>query len=60
MKGIALDERMDRYIELNTKVEKAIWNDEKSMWSVALAKTDGSKRWEEECHVFLNGTGFVK
>ena len=60
MKGIVLDERLDRYIEVNTKVEQAKWDDAESMWRVSLSKTDGSQMWEEQCHVLLNGTGFVK
>lgn len=60
MKGIVMDEGLDRFIQLNTKVVKATWNDVKSVWVVSLSSTDGSKQWEEECHVLLNGTGFVK
>lgn len=60
MKGIVLDERLDRFITLNTEVKKASWNEGKSMWTIVLASTDGARQWEEECHVFLNGTGFVK
>ncbi|RTE75112.1 hypothetical protein BHE90_010446 [Fusarium euwallaceae] len=59
MKGIVLDEGLDRFIQLNTEVKKAIWDEKKSVWTVVLASTDGSKQWEEECNVFLNGTGFV-
>lgn len=60
MKGIVMDEKLDRFITLSTEVKKATWNEEKSKWTVVLANTDGSKQWEEECHVLLNGTGFVK
>lgn len=60
MKGIVLDEELDRYMTLNTEVKKATWDEQKSVWNIVLASTDGSNQWEEECNVFLNGTGFVK
>jgi cation diffusion facilitator CzcD-associated flavoprotein CzcO len=60
LKGIAVDEGLLDYIQLSTEVKKASWNDEKGKWALVLAKTDGSKQWEEECNVFLNGTGFLK
>lgn len=60
MKGIVLDERLDRFITLNTRVVRATWDETKAKWRIRLSRTDGSGEWEEECHVFLNGTGFVK
>lgn len=60
MKGIAVDEGLMDYIQLNTEVKKASWNDDTATWTLVLAKTDGSKQWEEECNIFLNGTGFLK
>ncbi|VUC32182.1 unnamed protein product [Clonostachys rosea] len=59
MKGIVMDEKLDRSITLSTEVVKAVWNESTSTWTVSLASTDGSRQWEEECNVFLNGTGFV-
>jgi hypothetical protein len=60
MKGIVLDEGLDRFIQLNTEVKKATWDDTKSAWTVVLRATDGSRQWEEDFNIFLNGTGFVK
>ena len=60
MKGITVDEGLMKYIQLSTEVKKALWDDKKSKWILVLAKTDGSKQWEEDCDVFLNGTGFLK
>ncbi|KAE8353937.1 dimethylaniline monooxygenase [Aspergillus coremiiformis] len=58
LKGIVLDEKLDRYIQLNTRVEKAAWNDDLSRWILSLRSRDGQV-WEEECDVLLNGTGFL-
>lgn len=58
LKGIVLDEGLDRFIQLQTKIIKASWDDTKSKWILVVA--NATKQWEEECDVFLNGTGFLK
>ncbi|KAF9888596.1 hypothetical protein FE257_008528 [Aspergillus nanangensis] len=58
MKGIVMDEGLDRFIQLSTRVEKAVWNDERSEWILSLRHDDG-RVWDESCNVFLNGTGFL-
>lgn len=60
MKGIVMDEGLDKYIRLNSRVSKATWDETKSRWILVISKMDGSGQWEEECDIFLNGTGFVK
>ncbi|KAJ5808608.1 hypothetical protein N7474_009877 [Penicillium riverlandense] len=57
LKGIVLDEGLDQYIQLQTKIVKASWDDTKSKW--ILVVSNATKQWEEECDVFLNGTGFL-
>ncbi|GJN66196.1 hypothetical protein PLICBS_000212 [Purpureocillium lilacinum] len=59
MKGIVVDEGLDKYIQLNTKVVRATWDDADSRWVVGLATTDGRRHWEERCDIFLNGGGFL-
>lgn len=46
-----------QYMQLNSKVLKAVWNEEKGIWEVEL-EVNGQviKDW---CHVFVNGTGFL-
>lgn len=58
MKGIVLDEGLDKYITLNTKVSRATWDETASKWRLVLKQHD--REWEEEFDVFLNGTGFLK
>jgi cation diffusion facilitator CzcD-associated flavoprotein CzcO len=60
LKGIVMDEGLMKYIQLETEIKRAVWNDERSKWVLLVERTDGSAQWEEECDVFLNGTGFVK
>lgn len=60
MKGIAVDEGLTDQIQLNTEVKKASWIEERGKWNVALAKTDGSKQWDADYDMLLNGTGFLK
>ncbi|KAJ5774830.1 hypothetical protein N7457_009726 [Penicillium paradoxum] len=59
MKGIVLDEKLDRFIQLQTRVVKATWDENKGRWRIVLRRADESMEWEEECDIFLNGTGFV-
>ncbi|UNI17027.1 hypothetical protein JDV02_003406 [Purpureocillium takamizusanense] len=59
MKGIVLDEGLDKYIQLNTKVVSAAWDEADSRWVVGLTTTDGTRKWEERCDVFLNGGGIL-
>lgn len=63
MKTIVEEEGMMKYINLGTQVNKAVWDDDKSRWVLSLAKSsesEGMSEWDEECDVFLNGTGFLK
>ncbi|KAJ6445154.1 hypothetical protein O9K51_03558 [Purpureocillium lavendulum] len=59
MKDIVIDEGLDAYIQLNTEVVGATWDDEDASWIVQLATVDGTKHWRERCDVFLNGGGFL-
>lgn len=58
------EEGMMKYIHLRTRVTKAVWHEEKSKWVLHLVERDSSddlvNEWDEECDVFLNGTGFLK
>lgn len=60
LKAIATDEDMYKYITLNTTVINATWNETRAKWVLVLEHTDKSRRWEEECDLFLNGAGFLK
>ncbi|PWY75017.1 dimethylaniline monooxygenase [Aspergillus heteromorphus CBS 117.55] len=60
LKQIAVDEGMMEYIQLRTRVVSATWDECKSKWVVKLRR-DGPDvaEWEDECDVFLNGSGFL-
>lgn len=63
MKDIVDEEGMMKYITLNTTVESATWDDQKSKWVVRLSQggnTSVRKEWDEECDLLLNGLGFLK
>ena len=63
MKDIVNEEGMMKYITLNTAVTSARWDESQSMWVVGLKQTlpdAASTEWEEECHLLVNGTGFLK
>lgn len=62
---IVEEEGMMKYIRLRTKVTNAVWDENLSKWILRLTETidpgdTSSREWEEECDLFLNGTGFLK
>ncbi|CAK7223816.1 hypothetical protein SEUCBS140593_005359 [Sporothrix eucalyptigena] len=61
MKDIVDEEGMMKYITLNTTVEAARWNEEKSVYIVTLSQKRGTetKTWDEECDTLINGGGFL-
>ncbi|KAL2844102.1 dimethylaniline monooxygenase [Aspergillus pseudoustus] len=64
MKGAVDEEDMMQYIQLNTAIVGAEWDDYKSKWQVSLERKspeDGAvvAEWVDECDVLLNGTGFL-
>ncbi len=65
MRTIVDEEGMMKYIKLKTQVIRADWDDEKSRWIIHLGRVgekEGTfdEEWDEECDIFLNGTGFLK
>jgi cation diffusion facilitator CzcD-associated flavoprotein CzcO len=61
-RDIVEDEGLMKYITLSTEVKKAVWDEKKSKWVLSLSGTgdEGKKKeWDEECDLFLNGTGFL-
>ncbi|KAE8403645.1 FAD/NAD(P)-binding domain-containing protein [Aspergillus pseudonomiae] len=56
LKGIVLDEGLDEYIQLNTRVEKAVWQDDISRWVLTL-RGAYDQVWEADCDLLLDGTG---
>jgi cation diffusion facilitator CzcD-associated flavoprotein CzcO len=60
LKGIVLDEGLDRFIQLRTEVTEARWDDKIGRWILTLCRADDSASWTEHCDVLLNGTGYLK
>jgi hypothetical protein len=65
MRRIVDEEGMMKYIQLQTMVSGATWNEEKSKWIVKVKKLNPGndakpQEWEEECDLFINGGGFLK
>lgn len=69
LRGIVEEEGMMRYIRLSTAVTRAVWDEGRSKWVLRLSRTEGkevvdsspgAEEWDEECDLFLNGTGFLK
>lgn len=62
MKDIVEEEGLAKWITFNTRVVRAQWSEDKGSWDIHLqtGQGDTSRQWQEECDVFLNGTGFLK
>lgn len=66
MKQIVDEEGMMKYIQLNTSIVSATWNEEKTKWQVKLSRKtilkdeESQLEWDEECDILINGTGFLK
>ncbi|OAG35207.1 hypothetical protein AYO21_10605 [Fonsecaea monophora] len=48
---------LNKYIKVNSKVSKAIWDDEKGIYNVTVETKDGPI--EDWCHVLINATGYL-
>ena len=48
-----------KYMKLNTKLMEARWNEEEGVWTVVLEDQVSGGRWEDWCHVLVNGTGIL-
>ena len=62
MKDIVEEEGLQKYIQLNTEVTSAIWNEESSRWCVRSSQKIGGeeKVCEEQFHYLVNASGFLK
>jgi hypothetical protein len=65
MRGIVEEEGMMEYIQLQTQLVFASWNDERSKWSIRVRRQitgdkESFEEWSEECDLLLNGGGFLK
>lgn len=58
-KDVAETYGLDRYVKFNTKVERAVWNEEEGIWKLTLVGPDGGK-FEDACEVLANGSGILK
>ena len=48
-----------KYMKLNTKVVEAQWDEEAGIWNVTLEDVQSKERWEDWCHVLINGAGIL-
>lgn len=64
---------LEKYIQLSHKVTKAVWNEQKQLWELAVCKTDGrelvisspgcfvgetNQTMSVECDILINATGY--
>ncbi|PSN60387.1 cyclohexanone monooxygenase [Corynespora cassiicola Philippines] len=49
---------LDKYIQYETKVLEAVYDEDEGIWNVRVAHADGSEKWDT-CHVFINAAGIL-
>ncbi|OGM48707.1 dimethylaniline monooxygenase [Aspergillus bombycis] len=64
MRDIVDEEGMMKYIQLQSQLVSARWDDERSKWCIRVRReVPGDKEifqeWSEECDLLLNGGGFL-
>ena len=57
-KDVSTTYGLEKYIQLNTTVESAIWNEEDGKWRLQIIKPDGT-RYEDSCEILVNGSGVL-
>ncbi|PVH68820.1 FAD/NAD(P)-binding domain-containing protein [Cadophora sp. DSE1049] len=48
-----------KYMKLNTKLVEARWDDKRGKWMVVLEDQVSREKWEDWCHVLVNGSGIL-
>lgn len=46
-----------KYMQLNSKITEANWNDEEGCWSLTIRNPKTGAMRKDWAHVFINGTG---
>ncbi|KAK6386122.1 hypothetical protein LTS17_001696 [Exophiala oligosperma] len=49
---------LDKYVQLNTEVMSAAWDEQNGLWNVHIQRKDGST-FVDTCNVIVNGAGVV-
>jgi hypothetical protein len=63
MRDIVDQEGFEKFIQLDTEVTSAIWDEGKSRWIIKSRQKIACEKWEdreEEFHFFVNASGFLK
>ncbi len=58
-KEVATTYDLEKYVKFNTKVEKAVWQEDEGVWKLTLVSSDGT-RFEDKCEILANGSGVLK
>ncbi|KAI1625804.1 hypothetical protein EDD37DRAFT_588822 [Exophiala viscosa] len=48
-----------KYMKLNTKVVKARWDDDDSVWNLTMEDQNTKEQWSDWAHCVVNGTGIL-
>ncbi|EXJ70150.1 uncharacterized protein A1O5_06218 [Cladophialophora psammophila CBS 110553] len=49
---------LDKYIEYQSKITKAVYNEDTGTWSIDITRANGTTK-KDFCHVFINASGIL-
>ncbi len=58
MKDVAVKYAIERYVQFNTRVESATWDEEEGVWRLRLIGPQGAE-YEDTCDILVNGSGVL-
>lgn len=59
-RGIAENYQLLRYIKLNHRISRAVWDDVACQWNVAVEDTISGDRFDDSCDFLINASGILK
>lgn len=57
--GFADRHGSQKYMKLNSKVVEGKWDEEEGKWHITIENQQTGERWEDWCHVLINGSGIL-
>ena len=60
MRDIVDEESLEKFIELDTEVTSAIWDEGRSRWVIKSRTSNVNEEREDEFHFLVNAAGFLK
>jgi cation diffusion facilitator CzcD-associated flavoprotein CzcO len=57
--GFAKRHGSEKYMKLNSKVVEGVWDEEEGKWNLVIEDQKTGEKWDDWCHVLVNGAGIL-